>query len=270
MSSHREAKHLVAVLAVTVLLGFDPAVAQHQSPSPKDDGFIPEWYSYGPDQPSCKLRVDFSFTTQEERREKLLSGIDLAYADTEAWQQDFSIAGVDYVDFRYTHVITYRPCSESEELISRLSQVFGTERGDWTVAEHANLLSTVKELDELGQVGVFVRYRSKTRIQPCLIRIRLTSLEAAIPATDGFLFLQQKYRPPFADITFINRNSYLLLSRQCERKRAIYDQLLFLLKRENRPTDVLGPADFDPSPYEYFSHYRCQLGLPDENGSCRP
>jgi hypothetical protein len=88
--------------------------------------------------------------------------------------------------------------------------------------------------------------------------------------TEGFLFLQQKYRPPFADITFINRNSYLLLSRQCEEKRAIYDELLFLLKRENRDTDMLGPADFDPSPYEYFSLYRCQLGLPDEDGSCRP
>jgi hypothetical protein len=140
---------------MTALLGFSPAVAQLQPPGQRDDGFMPEWYSHGPDQPSCTLRVDLRSPTQEERKESLLSGIDFAYADTEAWQQDFSIASVDYVDFRYAHVITDRPCSESEELISRLSQVVGTELGDWTVSKHANLLSTMKELEEHGQVGDF-------------------------------------------------------------------------------------------------------------------
>lgn len=219
---------------------------------------VPEYYFSAEARPQCILRVQLSPGEKSYRKDILLTFIRRSYEKTNHWQEKFAVGGVDYVSFQYLYVISYRDCNatKSTEIDLRSDFPFGSiSRFD--VVKNTPLVSSLNDLRIFGSpISEFMALRSAKAVERCLVSLKLNDPRGFGGPSKGYATMVrtwEKYRIPIFDISWRDRDVFVLFGRQCDSKKALYATFLNLASYEgsNLRSD-LGPPDFQPDLATYL------------------
>ncbi|HKV39359.1 MAG TPA: hypothetical protein VJX67_09105 [Blastocatellia bacterium] len=219
-----------------------------------DDIVIPEVAFQAALQPYCVYRVVLSANTSERRRTDFLNFLRMANLQTRDWQADFVVAGIDYTAFKYFHIVTYSSCANHTILKSIHGLSDRQEYSDAVVVPNSKLVSfAANQRGFVTSSEKFTHYRSRAALGGCLVGLTGTDLGRASEVRSFLLEVADMYRMSIADASLWNDEIYLLFGRQCDQKRELYSQIVFLaLQNGFKMSRYLKRVDFDVSVEDYF------------------
>ncbi len=224
---------------------------------------VPEAYAEESQHDYCLLRVNLTDSSASRRKPILIKFISDGFVYTSEWRKNFSVIGVDYVSFSFFHLLVNRSCGEAlavaRQAVARFLPCVSPKEDLCGVAtiialgRKSPLIAPFTDAPAFGLLA-FDKFIGRSQLQDCavLIRLRPDSSGEGFGELDRSLFnLYIKFRMPIVDIKRINREVYLVFSRQCNKKSDYYSTLSELLNvGKNRPAlfDGVNLAP-DTSPY---------------------
>lgn len=215
---------------------------------------MPEFYATS--NAYCVIQFDSTERDLKARKEHLFELLPVLFSYTDKWTTKFAVIGVDYVEFRSFSTTLLNPCSDSRSIAQAVREVHSiTSTYTDKVVQGKGEISSVEVLKRLpSPVRRFMYYNPGTNIIDCLISLRVVPSQLASENSrvhDRIVGAWLKYRLPFADVTQINNEVFVLLARDCNDKQEIYDGLRYVLnkdgynlKQDTRQTSTIVLSDY--------------------------
>jgi hypothetical protein len=229
---------------------------------------IPEYVITKPARQYCELAITLPAAAPDAAENRLFDFMDAANAYTKGWRTGFAVVGVNYVTNTSLDVISFTDCAGSGAASAFVVQfvedwrkrhcVEGCEVSKPHIAARPRLDFAIPyaEYAFRSQIDEFLHYQQRESLSGCTLEIDLAPSTATnFPRTALFgavMSLQRKFRYPVLDISQINRKLYILLSRQCPDKEALYESMLRNLVRQGVSVDALRSVNFHPNVSDYL------------------
>ncbi len=209
----------------------------------------------------CVFRADLSGTDATYRKKRTLAFIHDSYTRTNGWRGDYLISAIDYVDFSYFHLVSFTKCGALQDILAYTSNYFShcgdtncqSIRVEFMPESNSRLVGEITEPPI--PILLFESIRGKDELAKCTIKIPArvpTNIAEFQLLRNQLNLLRAKYSMSILDLYLTSGSFYILLSRQCDQKKRLFDLMLELLERENvKWTDYLGRPDFAPDISEY-------------------
>jgi hypothetical protein len=227
-------------------------------------GVIPEVYA--PEgMPVCLFRAQVT-GEPEVRRKRVLGFLRRAYADEDQWKQLYLFFDVDHSEFASFGFVAFLECESSTPLVERLAALFadctvGTDApcdaGMVTFARQPGSPFLTRRPILEPPVVWFERIRGTENLSGCTLKMLMKSEkfwddEIVSSIRRSLWLLRTKYLMPLMDVHNVDGHFYILLSRRCEKKERLFEQMKTLLETEGFTwDDHLWEPDFAPDVSEY-------------------
>lgn len=241
----------LAIIAVAAA-----ALAGVAVPLAKDERPIPEFIATSATSDFCDVGVQL----QKPNRDAIFGFLDAAYQYTARWRQKFLVVGVDYVHDNSLHIISHKPCSLESEGARFASAFFQTKASQcgqcrvWLYFQPGSLspyIVRARDVKFLTRRQMFLRYRTSSALKPCAVSFHILPQPVShTPSANLFMYInnaQYRYRLPVDDAgSGANNEAYILFSRQCSDKRALYEALLAAVERLGGDPTMMKNANYQP------------------------
>jgi hypothetical protein len=193
----------------------------------------------------CVARVDLVDTNFVNRKDRIIGYIRDFYTRSGGWKSNYSMIGVDYIDFLYFHLASDASCESLQQKMDGLKDFFqqcggqkagGCERVslEITFDPHSDLVRKIE--GPLAPIAVFESFRGREDLQRCTIKIT-ADIPIDVPELLKFRgeldLIMLKYRMPILDIFQVNKNDlYILLYEECYYKEYLLGLMQELLDGE--------------------------------------
>lgn len=229
---------------------------------------IPEFVITKPAGEYCEFTISLSPAVMNVAKNRLFDLMEAANSYTNGWTTNFAIVGVNYFTNTSFSLISFTRCPASKNALKFVGQFVENwqklrcggrcELVAPRITPRPKLDFTIPytEFSFKSQIDEFLHYHQREALGPCTIEIELAPAVAEkFSHTDlfgGVMELQKKFRYPIMDISQIDRKLYILLSRQCPDKEAIYARMLWNLRRQGVSVDALRLVNFHPNISDYL------------------
>lgn len=245
--------HAVLLLIVAASLAFASAAESRDADAPH----LPEFFLTSISQPHCLMLVEFAESARESRKQSLLKFMDHSYTSTDQWKNSFIPLAIDYVDYTYMHVIDFKACSPSSVTVYRqlLSPYLSVSKV--SPVDDDDFISTAQQRMSFVSTPDFFRaYHFDHLVSQCTVSASELRSSDSVRVHNMLVQLWLRYRVSIAEIWQVNKTVYIAFSRQCDRKEALYHNLMALAERDKLPlSDLLEQPNFSPDMKEYFSSH---------------
>lgn len=229
---------------------------------------VPEFVITKPAVEYCQFVIDLPPAAANVAQKRLFDFMEAASAYTNGWRRTFAIVGVNYVTHRTFSLISFASCQAPATALDFVAQFVerwqnlhcagGCRLSKPRIASRPNLDFVIpyENYTFRSQIDEFLHYHQQGALSGCTIEVDLApAIIADFPHTQLFgavMDLQKKFRYPIMDISQIDRKLYILLSRQCRDKEALYASMLRNLKLQGVGVDALQSANFGPDVSDYL------------------
>lgn len=223
----------------------------------EDKGNLPEFFLTSMNHPYCVMRIEVPGDNVQRRERAFLEFVDKGYAATSGWANQFIPIGVDYDSFEYFRLVFFEGCSPKNTNVIE-HQVAAWLGAVPKVRQEAGshlVDSAEKRLSFKDTAAFFRAYKQGYTVTECAIRVTEIDNDEhnAGVIHNTFAKIWAKYRVSIAELWQVNKYTYVIFSRQCEKKDILYRRLLDFSRREGVPLiGMLSPPDLRPDLKEYF------------------
>jgi hypothetical protein len=229
---------------------------------------VPEFAITRPTGEYCEFVVKLSPSAAELEKNRLFDFMTAANAYTKGWRKTFAVVGVNYVTNTTFSLISFGGCSASATTLNFVGQFIeqwqklhcaggcGLSQSRIAAAPKLDFAIPYKGFTYKSQIDEFLHYYQRDAFVQCTMEVGLApAIAAGFPHSALFgavMDLQKKFRYPIMDISQIDRKLFILLSRQCADKEALYRRMMWNLKRQGVDVDALRSVVFHPDLSDYL------------------
>jgi hypothetical protein len=206
---------------------------------------IPDFFFQGTSSAQyCVARVDLLDGSFLNRRSRVIGYIRDAYTRSAGWQSDYSVGGIDYINYLYFHLAGSTSCKLLERKMDSVRDFFRICEGNkdngcigiglrFSLDPNSQL---TRKLDgPVAPIALFESIRGRGDLQKCTIKITgdmPNDIHALLALRSKIDVVVLKYRMSILDIHEVNNNLYILLSKQCSSKEKLFNIMLELFDGE--------------------------------------
>lgn len=249
----RKLKAALFTLFLLIVGCREMAAEDHQ-----DETRVPEFFLTSLSTPHCVLKIAVPGNTLEQREKILLNFMGKGYELTSGWAKNFIPISVDYVEFKYFHIVAVNSCHDNvKSLRTLLTRLLGGQI-HVAVRPDNSFLASAQKWQSFPNTISFLRAYSfgRSDIEACTVGVKEDNqaLRNSVMIHNAFVRVWAKYRMSIVEVWDVNGYNYIVFSRQCEKKGVLFRRLLELSAREKAPlNNVLGAPDLKPDLRNYFA-----------------